>query len=175
VALPLSRALLDAGSSKEGSGLTAPCTWEADAAALLAFKADVTAQQEQSVLQDWLPQANPCAAAAWTGVSCKGGRVHSVNLTGAGVKFSSLEHLASLDQLVEVSLSGNNAAGASLPASWAILEHLILADLSGLGLAGTLPPSWAQMGSLEQLLLSGNDLNGTLPAGYSALSKLGSL
>lgn len=98
-----------------------------------------------------------------------------LNLTNAGLAVASLAPLGSLAALQKVLLAGNSAANASLPASWARLQHLAMADLGGMGLAGTLPPSWAQMRGARQLLLGGNSLNGTLPASWAALTTLSTL
>lgn len=171
----LAQAVLAAGSSRKGSGLASPCSWEGDATALLAFKKGVSAQQPQGALIDWLPEANPCSAGEWSGVGCRDGRVVILNLTNAGLKISTLEPLSTLAALEKVLLAGNNAANVSLPASWARLGHLAVADLSSTGVAGSLPPIWSQMHSLKQLLLSGNSLNGTLPASWAALHDLETL
>ena len=172
---PLAAAILTSGGSSKGTGLAAPCSWQADAAALLQFKAGVPAGPQGAALADWLPEANPCSDDAWTGVSCRGGRVVILNLTNAGLAVASLAPLGSLAALQKVLLAGNSAANASLPASWARLQHLAMADLGGMGLAGTLPPSWAQMRGARQLLLGGNSLNGTLPASWAALTTLSTL
>ena len=172
---PLAASILAAGGSSKGTGLAAPCSWQADAAALLQFKAAVTVGAQGAALADWLPEANPCSEEAWAGVSCRGGRVVVLNLTNAGLAVASLGPLASLTALQKVLLAGNSAANASLPASWARLQHLAVADLSGMGLVGPLPPSWAQLQCARQLLLSGNSMNGTLPASWAALTTLSTL
>ena len=175
VPAPLAPSILAAGSSAKGSGQAAPCSWEGDAAALLAFKAAVKADGGSAPLADWLPQANPCSSEAWSGVSCRGGRVAILNLAGAGLRLSSLEPLAGLGALQKLLLAGNSAVNASLPASWAGLAQLAVVDLTGTGVAGSLPPAWAQMAGLRTLLLGGNSLNGTLPAAWAALGGLTAL
>lgn len=167
----LAPAVLAAGGSSRGSGLASPCPWQADAEALLAFKAGAAAAAP-GALPDWQPEANPCSADAWTGVSCAGGRVAVLNLAHAGLALPSLEPLGRLGALQKLLLAGNRAGNASLPASWASLRQLQVADLSGTGVGGSLPPAWAQMGGLRQLLLGGNNLNGMLPAGWAALEGL---
>lgn len=171
---PLVPAVLAAGTSSKGSGLAASCPWEADAAALLAFKAAVAAAPG-GALADWLPEANPCSDEAWAGVSCRGGRVVILNLANAGLQLSSLQPLGGLTALQKVLLAGNSAPNATLPEAWAALGQLSAADLTGTGVAGTLPAKWAEMGSMKQLLLGGNRLNGTLPASWGALSQLATL
>lgn len=172
---PLAHPLLAAGSSAKGSGLAAPCSWEGDAAALLALKAAATANTPGSPLADWLPQANPCSSGAWSGVSCRGGRVAILNLANAGLRLPSLEPLSGLGALQKLLLAGNSAANATLPASWAELSQLAVMDLSGTGVTGSLPEAWAHMSGLRTLLLGGNSLNGTLPAAWAALDGLTTL
>lgn len=175
VPAPLAPPVLAAGSSAKGSGLAAPCSWEEDAAALLAFKAGVAGDAAGGPLAGWLPQANPCSSEAWSGVSCRGGRVATLNLAGAGLRLASLEPLGRLGALQRLLLAGNSAANASLPGGWAGLAQLAVVDLSGTGVAGGLPAAWAGMSGLRTLLLGGNSLNGTLPAAWAALGGLTTL
>ena len=124
-------------------------------------------------LADWLPEANPCDASVWSGVSCThdGGRVTALDLSHAGLALDSLQPLETLMQLQTVRLTGN-AVNASLPASWAGLTQLEVADLRGTGVRGTLPPQWSTLAALRQLALGDNSLSGSLPASWAALSNL---
>ena len=186
VPAPLSGAVLTSGGSARGSRLGSPCSWQADAAALLRFKAGVLAASAAAAalagggggapLADWQQGSNPCSVEAWTGVSCRGGRVTTLNLANAGLRVASLEPLASLKALQKLLLPGNAAAAAaSLPASWGALRQLATLDLSGMGVAGALPASWAGMAALKQLRLHGNALTGSLPAEWGALEGLAEL
>lgn len=163
-----------AGASARGSSLAQPCSWEGDAAALLAFKAQVLAAPT-GALADWLPDASPCSEAAWSGVGCRDGRVAVLNLANAGLRLGSLEPLAGLDALQVLLLRGNSAPGAALPDSWARLQRLSSLDLSGTGVGGGLPPAWVHLSSLSQVLLGDNALNGTLPASWAVLGSLAEL
>lgn len=182
---PLASAVLAAGSSARGSSLGQPCSWQADSAALLRFKAAVSAvpaaaaapaaQHGVVALADWQESSNPCTQSSWTGVSCRGGRVAILNLANAGLRLPTLEPLSALGALQKVLLAGNNAANATLPASWAALGQLEVADLAGTGIRGTLPPSWTALRSLKQLRLRGNALSGTLPDSWEMLGNLAEL
>ena len=172
---PLATPVLAAGGSAAGSGLGAPCPWQADADALLALKAALVGAPA-GALADWSPEAgNPCSEAAWSGVACRGGRVAVLNLSGQGLRLGSLEPLARLAALEKVLLGGNAAPNASLPASWARLRRLAAVDLSGAGVGGTLPPAWGALAGLTQLRLRDNALAGSLPAAWAALGSLAEL
>lgn len=183
----LAPAMLAAGASARGSHLGRPCSWEEDAAALLRFKSAIlgvpaapgvppAAAAQASALADWQQGANPCSQGAWTGVSCMRGRVVAVDLADAGLRLPTLEPLARLTALETVLLTGNSAVNATLPASWAALRQLEVADLSGAGVPGSLPAQWSALaGSLRQLRLSGNALTGTLPASWGELRQLTTL
>lgn len=184
VPAPLAQAVLAAGASARGSRLGQACSWEEDAAALLSFKAAILAApagpgavqgaaSQAETLADWQQGANPCSQGAWTGVSCAGGRVAVVNLANAGLRLPTLEPLAQLSALQKLLLSGNSAVNATLPASWAALSQLEVADLSSTGVAGSLPAQWAGLAStLRQLNLSHNALSGTLPGSWGELGEL---
>lgn len=173
---PLATPVLAAGASAAGSRLGVPCPWQADADALLAFKA-ILVGAPAGALADWSPDAgNPCSEAAWTGVSCRGGRVAALDLAGQGLRLSSLEPLGQLAALQKVLLGGNSATNASLPASWARgLPQLAVVDLSGADVGGTLPEAWGALSGLKQLRLRGNSLSGGLPASWAALGSLAEL
>ena len=172
---PLQQAVLAAGSSRKGSGLASRCSWEGDATALLQFKKSASAQQQQGPLASWVSQANPCSQGTWTGVSCRDGRVTTLDLSNAALTFGSLEPLGQLTAVERILLAGNDAANASLPASWAQLGRLTEVDLRTTGIGGALPPLWAKIQGLKQLLLGGNNLNATLPQSWVALGNLTTL
>lgn len=172
---PLATPVLAAGASAAGSGLGSPCPWQADAEALVAFKAGLVGAPA-GALADWSADAgNPCSEAAWSGVSCRGGRVAVLNLAGQGLRLSSLEPLGRLAALEKVLLGGNAATNSSLPASWAGLRQLAAVDLSGAGVGGSLPEAWAALAGLKQLRLRGNSLSGGLPPSWAALGSLAEL
>lgn len=187
VPAPLSPAVLAAGGSARGSRLGRPCSWEGDAAALLRFKSAIlaalagrgggaAAAAQPNVIGDWLEGANPCSQGSWTGVACAGGRVSMLTLANAGLRLPTLEPLAKLSSLQKLVLAGNSAVNATLPASWAALSQLEVADLSGTGVAGSLPAQWAALASsLRQLHLGSNALSGTLPPSWGELRALETL
>ncbi|CAL5067184.1 unnamed protein product [Urochloa decumbens] len=121
--------------------------------------------------RDWPLKSDPCFA--WSGVSCRGGRV--VNLTISGLRRTrlgsraprlALEGLRNLTALERFNASGFPLPGeipawfgtSSLPPSLAVL------DLTSASVNGTLPPNLGASGNLTVVLLSRNALSGPVPA-----------
>jgi hypothetical protein len=121
----------------------------------------------------WAAGADPCAGASWTGVTCAGGRVTTVDLHGreAGTSAwrSALGPLAlgaslgNLTALQTLSLSDTRLSG-TLPGWLGNLTAVRRLDLHGTWLSGTLPGSLANLTALQNLYLLGTQISGTLPS-----------
>ena len=88
-----------------------------DANALLAaFAHERQHGSGWEALQGWTADSDPCAASAWTGVSCNNGRVTSVILQDyPNLRFELIgQAVGQLDQLVTFALS-NTAMNGTIP------------------------------------------------------------
>eukprot|EP00798_Chlamydomonas_sp_ICE-L_P009167 gene9167-16296_t len=150
-------------------------------------------------LSSWINGTDPCF---WLSVTCTGGVVTAVNLTGLPStgsptpipavlgEVTSLTSLtlgntllltgtlppewSSLTNLVELNLSDSNVSGA-IPPVWKGLAGLTSIDLSSNSLTSSLPPEWSSLSNLGALDLAGNSLTSSLPSEWSSLSNLGAL
>nr|GMD62713.1 systemin receptor SR160-like [Ipomoea batatas] len=141
-----------------------------DSRQLLSFKDRIF---NQKPFQNWVSSISPCS---FTGVTCKGSRVSSVDLTNAmldvdfGLVSSYLLGLENLESLVlkNTSLSGNNIPELM---SFKFLSYL---DLSANNFSGNFP-SFRDCSSLQHLDLSSKKFSGNIGASLSSCSSLGFL
>lgn len=140
----------------------------------------------------------PCPS-AWQGVSCSGGRVvgitlsgsgspgpgsptlpaalanatqlHQLQLRGLGLTGTIPPGLGALASLVSLDLNFNQLTG-SIPVTLGSLDQLQYLGLQQNRLTGQLPPSLAGCGSLRMLQLSANELSGSLPDAWGGLQSL---
>ncbi|KAL6842463.1 hypothetical protein ACP4OV_027698 [Aristida adscensionis] len=147
-----------------------------EAAALLAFKLASVAGDPRGALADWAAAAAAAAAnstaspspCAWTGVSCAGGRVVALDLTGMSLAGRlRLDALLALPALRRLDLRGNAfhgdlaAAAHRRPSPPAPACALVDVDLSANALNGTLPRAFlGSCAALQLLNLSRNALTG---------------
>ncbi|KAJ1260255.1 hypothetical protein BS78_10G217800 [Paspalum vaginatum] len=153
---------------------------DADAAALLAFKATLRAAGggPPALLGDWRAPG-PCTGAVkspWQGVRCRvpTGRVQLLQLEGLGLQGAApdLAPLARLPGLRSLSFSDNNLTGA-FPDVGAALPALRFLFLSRNGLAGEIPDdAFAPLKGLQKLDLSGNGFSGPIPSSVTTSTKL---
>jgi hypothetical protein len=145
---------------------------DADVAALSDFR--LVADPSGAALSTWnLSSANPapCAAGAWRGVTCAGGRVTRLVLEGLGLSgAAALPALARLDGLRVLSLKGNGFSG-EIP-DLSPLAGLKLLFLAGNALSGPIPPSLGALYRLYRLDLSSNNLSGVVPPELGRLDRL---
>ncbi|KAL1533352.1 Leucine-rich repeat receptor-like kinase protein har1 [Salvia divinorum] len=94
-----------------------------------------------SALHDWAAPPSPSSSAhcTFSGVTCQGSRVTSLNVTG-------------------VPLLG------TLPPEIGLLDRLVNLTLAAVNLSGPLPPEMSNLSSLKYVNLSWNWFNGTFPA-----------
>lgn len=139
-----------------------------DGLALLALKFAVSSDPT-AVLDSWRDSdSDPCA---WTGVTCRAGRVASLSLSNCSLSGYLPSELSLLSSLETLSLSQNSFSGP-IPAAVSALRSLTYLDLSHNLLAGPIPVGIAALTALAHLDLSANFLNGTLPPALASLSQL---
>jgi len=117
----------------------------------------------------WNTSHTPCS---WYGITCNGGHVQQITLSGnqlTGLLPPSLNSLLNLEKL---DLSNNNTLSGTLPPTWGSLSNLQLLNLSYNGLSGFLPPEWSALVNLQKLYLRNNQLTGSLPREWRELSNL---
>ncbi|CAL5006881.1 unnamed protein product [Urochloa decumbens] len=142
-----------------------------EAAALLAFKSASVAVDPNGALAGWR-EANSTSAAGspcvWAGVTCDGGRVRELNLSGMSLAGRlRLDALLALPALQSLDLRGN-AFNGNLAAHHAVRPPgtpppcaLVRVDLSSNALNGTLPRAFLKpCTGLQYLNLSRNNLTG---------------
>lgn len=132
-----------------------------EAAALLAFKHASVAADRTGALASWVNSTSdsPCA---WAGVSCAGGRIRALDLSGHSLAGRlRLDALLALPALQSLNLSGNAFHGDLASLQRTALCALVDIDLSSNTLNGTLPRAFlASCRSLQFLNLSRNTLTG---------------
>jgi Leucine-rich repeat (LRR) protein len=119
---------------------------------------------------DWKERdPTPCN---WTGVSCTGPTITSIDLTNLnllGPFPSSLCHLANLTSL---SLASNYINSTLNSSSLQLCQSLTHLDLSQNLLVGLLPDALAELPSLVHLDLSGNSFSGSIPPSFGKFPKI---
>ncbi|KIY98895.1 Receptor protein [Monoraphidium neglectum] len=156
------------------TGLHSSCPWDADAEALLSFKANLS--DPEGALAAWQPDTNPCSATApWGGIACDADdRVVALRLDGRALGGTLGGGLEGVERLAEIRLAGNNLTG-TLPTEWSRQPRLAVVDVSHNRLAGTLPDAWGggALPALDTVDASGNGgIGGTLPESWGALPLL---
>ncbi|KAJ0961344.1 hypothetical protein J5N97_000606 [Dioscorea zingiberensis] len=148
----------------------------ADLAGLFSLRASLGLRA-----RDWPRRADPCSS--WAGVSCRLGRVVSVNVSGLrrtrlgqrNPRFA-VEGLRILTRLETFIASGFLLPGrippwfgSGLPSSFSRLV------LSAAAVTGDIPPTLAQLSNLSSLDLSSNFLSGSIPPALGTLPNLQTL
>ncbi|KAJ8477385.1 hypothetical protein OPV22_021112 [Ensete ventricosum] len=139
-----------------------------DGLALLALKAAVT-DDPTGALAAWLDSdASPCA---WTGVTCRHGRVDALALPDRALSGYIPSELSFISALQSLALPGNRLSGP-VPAALSAIGGLAELDLSRNNLSGPIPPELGHLSSLARLDLSSNLLYGPLPPAVASLPRL---
>ncbi|WOK99977.1 hypothetical protein Cni_G08689 [Canna indica] len=128
----------------------------ADERALLEFRKAI---ENSKVLGNWNDSIQHCH---WIGISCKQGRVISLNLTNKSLQGTISPFLFNLSQLSLVDLSYNFLRG-SIPVELGELSNLTYLDLSKNRLQHGIPDTFGKLSKLGFLDLSVNQLEGKLP------------
>ncbi|KAF3340450.1 receptor-like protein kinase HSL1 [Carex littledalei] len=121
-------------------------------------------------LADWKEgDPTPCN---WTGVSCIGPTVTSLDLTNLSLLGPFPSSLCNLPKLTFLSLSLNYINSSLNESSLQLCQSLTHLDLSQNFLVGLLPDALDELPSLVHLDLSGNDFSGLIPLSFDKFSKI---
>lgn len=138
-----------------------------DSQALLALKSSF--EFPSPSLSNW-DASNSSSVCFWTGVKCLHGRVISLNLTDMSLGGSVSPALSRLDQLIDLSLAGNNFTGSVVLANLSNLRYL---NFSSNQLSGGLSDwDYSSLTSLEVLDVYNNNFTSELPLGVLSLPRL---
>ncbi|CAN1755055.1 Leucine-rich repeat receptor protein kinase EMS1 [Linum perenne] len=135
------------------------CSSNPELETLLSFKSSLQNPKSLSSWNESLPFCN------WVGITCRLGRVSSLELTSASLSGEIPPQLGELTHLRTLKLGLNSLTG-NLPPEIGNLTSLVTLDLSGNGLEGKLPVN---------LLLQGNMLDGEIPSSLANLTSLATL
>ncbi len=116
----------------------------------------------------WNITNEPCN---WRGVSCRGGHVTRLYLSGNQLSGPLPESLGNLTKLVDLRLDNNQLSG-SLPNSLEVLTNLELLSLRHNQLSGSIPKILPYMRSLSFLYLNHNQLSGSIPESFGYFNYL---
>lgn len=130
-------------------------------------------------IQDW---ANGQPVCYWAGVTCVGGKVIALDLSGQGLSGYIPESIGELLSLSRLDLSNQTYGNSSLPTpfgsfgfpdSMAKLSNLNYLDLSFNDFLGSIPNWISRLSELQFLSFSNNNpLGGIIPESIGQLSKL---
>ncbi|KAJ4822394.1 Zygote arrest protein 1 [Turnera subulata] len=136
--------------------------------ALLSFKQSID-NSTVSPLDNWNPSdANPCS---WHGVTCREGKVSSLNIPSMGLKGSLHPDIGKLVALRHVNLRNNYFSG-SLPIQLFGAVGLNSMVLSGNSFSGPVPDEIGNLNHLQSLDLSQNFFSDSLPASLVQCNRL---
>ncbi|CAN1755053.1 Leucine-rich repeat receptor protein kinase EMS1 [Linum perenne] len=141
------------------------CSSNPELETLLSFKSSLQNPKSLSSWNESLPFCN------WVGITCRLGRVSSLELTSASLSGEIPPQLGELTHLRTLKLGLNSLTG-NLPPEIGNLTSLVTLDLSGNGLEGGLPSSIGNLSFLSSLDLHGNSLSGTIPVEMRNLLQL---
>ncbi|XVE86437.1 hypothetical protein DITRI_Ditri18aG0034200 [Diplodiscus trichospermus] len=112
-------------------------------------------------ITDWNDYlVSPCFS--WSHVTCRNGRVISLNLASNGFSGTLSPSITKLKFLVNLDLQNNDLSG-SLPDFLGDMVHIESMNLAKNKFSGSIPANWGQLSNLKHLDLSFNNLTGTIP------------
>ncbi|CAN1755054.1 Leucine-rich repeat receptor protein kinase EMS1 [Linum perenne] len=141
------------------------CSSNPELETLLSFKSSLQNPKSLSSWNESLPFCN------WVGITCRLGRVSSLELTSASLSGEIPPQLGELTHLRTLKLGLNSLTG-NLPPEIGNLTSLVTLDLSGNGLEGKLPVEIGKLTRLKFLDLNRNSLSGTIPVEMRNLLQL---
>ncbi|CAI0540834.1 unnamed protein product [Linum tenue] len=156
--------------------LLIPPSHSDDVSGLLTFKQSSIDSDPKKVLSSWSSNSNGGGACSWFGVSCSGGRVTSLDLTGAGLAGSLQlpQLIAGLPSLTRLILRSNLFTAGNLSTGGGCALEML--DLSANNISDPLPLDFGRCGNLTRLMLSRNRFSGPgFPIGFSNCSLLETL
>jgi len=130
--------------------------------------------RQATTICTWDPTGRP----KWSGVTCAGGRVVGLDLSGHGLTGTEgwADAVSKLSELNKLDLSYNFELGGMLPSEWGALTNLELVLLTDTSLTGTLPAEFGRLKNLTRLRLNtqtkDNGLSGTLPSQWGGMGSL---
>ncbi|CAN1755050.1 Leucine-rich repeat receptor protein kinase EMS1 [Linum perenne] len=132
------------------------CSSNPELETLLSFKSSLQNPKSLSSWNESLPFCN------WVGITCRLGRVSSLELTSASLSGEIPPQLGELTHLRTLKLGLNSLTG-NLPPEIGNLTSLVTLDLSGNGLEGKLPVEIGKLTRLKFLDLNSNFFSGQIP------------
>ncbi|CAN1180599.1 Leucine-rich repeat receptor protein kinase EMS1 [Linum perenne] len=132
------------------------CSSNPELETLLSFKSSLQNPKSLSSWNESLPFCN------WVGITCRLGRVSSLELTSASLSGEIPPQLGELTHLRTLKLGFNSLTG-NLPPEIGNLTSLVTLDLSGNGLEGKLPVEIGKLTRLKFLDLNSNFFSGEIP------------
>ncbi|MDH3328068.1 MAG: hypothetical protein OEM01_02430 [Desulfobulbaceae bacterium] len=107
----------------------------------------------------------------WSGVTCSGGNVIQIDLSGNNLDGSIPSSVGNLSQLQKLSLSSNSLSGP-IPSQLGNLSQLQKLYLEANSLSGPIPSQLGNLTQLQKLYLGANSLTGPIPSQLGNLSQL---
>ncbi|XP_011097032.1 probable LRR receptor-like serine/threonine-protein kinase At5g63710 [Sesamum indicum] len=112
---------------------------------------------------------SPCFS--WSNVTCRNGRVVSLNLASYGFTGTLSPSVSKLKYLVTLDLQNNNLSGP-LPDSLGDMLNLQNLNLAHNNFNGSIPASWSRLPNLKHLVMTGNHLSGSIPESLANITGL---
>ncbi|KAG8364054.1 hypothetical protein BUALT_Bualt19G0086200 [Buddleja alternifolia] len=155
--------------------------------ALIALKQGF--KYSNPALNTWDP-SNPTSVCSWSGIKCFHGRVISLNISNMALYGSVSPEISTLDELIELSIDGNNFTGdikvdnmsslrflnisnnqfgGNLDWNYSSLENLQVFDAYNNNFSAFLPLDVLSLKNLKYLELGGNYFYGKIPRKYGEL------
>ncbi|XP_062083784.1 leucine-rich repeat receptor-like serine/threonine-protein kinase BAM3 [Humulus lupulus] len=123
----------------------------------------------EPALNSWNPSRPSSVCSSWAGIRCSKGRVVSLDLTDLSLSGSVSPLISRLNQLTDLSLSGNNFSGSIEITSVTKLRFL---NISNNQFSGSLDWNYSTISNLEVFDAYNNNFTDVLPLGILSLKKL---
>ncbi|XP_078156270.1 protein STRUBBELIG-RECEPTOR FAMILY 2-like [Carex rostrata] len=151
---------------------------------------------QTTLLTGWMAAGGDPCGQNWTGVSCSGSSITSIEISGLGLGGTMTSQLSSLLSLTQLDMSCNNISGeipsglppnaifinlasnklvGNIPMSLPSLKNLKYLNVSYNNLSEVVGNAFTDMTSLEILDISFNCFSGDLPSSFGSLQNLHSL
>ncbi|KAI3448352.1 hypothetical protein Pfo_005017 [Paulownia fortunei] len=134
--------------------------------ALIALKQGF--QYSNLAISTW-NSSNPTSVCSWSGIKCYHDRVVSLNISNMALYGSVSPDISSLDELMELSIDGNNFTGEIKIENMSSLWFL---NISNNQFNGNLDWNYSSLANLEVLDAYNNNFSAYLPVGVLSLNNL---